>query len=220
MSTVIYSPEQKQKADKKLLTTVKIGIASGILCLVAAFAWYIAITGIIGIKKWDPSIYAVGPAVLLGAGIALLLANIILFFKHKKLKAASLPVKHDLKRDKHLYMLLIPGVVLVFIFRYLPMYGVVLGFKDYKIKSGILFSPWCGLDNFTRFFERRVASNVIWNTVYIGVTQLLITFPVPIILALLLNELHSNKFRRTVQSIIYMPHFISWIYVLTHFNTI
>lgn len=88
---------------------------------------------------------------------------------------------------------------------------MILAFKDYKVKAGILFSQWCGLDNFTRFFGRAVAGQIIGNTLFIGVTQLLITFPVPILLALLLNELKSNSYRRVVQTIIYLPHFISWV---------
>ena len=69
-------------------------------------------------------------------------------------------------------------------------------FKTYKVKSGILFSAWCGMENFTRFFSRDIAWDVIGNTLFIGVTQLIITFPIPIILALLLNELHCKNSKR------------------------
>ena len=117
----------------------------------------------------------------------------------------------DLWKDRYRYLLILPGLIVVFIFSYMPMYGIILAFKDYKIKSGILYSAWIGLENFTRFFKRPVAGSVIGNTLFIGITQLAITFPVPILLALLLNELRSNAYRRTVQTVIYLPHFISWV---------
>ena len=182
-----------------------------LLMIAGGGIWYVAITGIIGNKKWDFMTYGLGPAVCVAAGLLLLLITIIVFFTLPILKYYSTPVAHDLKRDKYKYLLIAPGIIAVFIFSYMPMYGVVLAFKDYKIKSGILYSSWIGLENFTRFFKRSVAGNVIWNTLFIGVTQLLITFPVPILLALLLNELKSNKFRRCIQSVIYLPHFVSWV---------
>ena len=117
----------------------------------------------------------------------------------------------DLKRTKGKYLMILPGLIFVFVFSYMPMYGIILAFKTYKVKSGIMFSAWCGMENFTRFFSRDIAWGVIGNTLFIGVTQLLITFPIPIILALLLNELHNKKFKKTVQSVIYLPHFVSWI---------
>ncbi len=123
------------------------------------------------------------------------------------------PLSRDLKRDKYLYLLIFPGILVVILFSYLPMYGIVLAFKDYKIKSGILFSQWNGMENFTRFFGRSIAKDIMLNTLFIGVTQLAITFPIPIVLALLLNELKSNRFRRITQSVIYLPHFVSWIII-------
>lgn len=182
-----------------------------LLLLAGGGIWYIAITGIVGNKNWDFMTYGLGPAITALAGAVLFVGSLIAFFLHPYFHEVSEPVKHDLKRDKYLYLLILPGILVVFVFSYMPMYGVILAFKDYKVKAGILFSEWCGLDNFTRFFGRAVAGQVIGNTLFIGVTQLLITFPVPIILALLLNELKSNSYRRVVQTIIYLPHFISWV---------
>ena len=189
----------------------KMSLLLGGLMMVGGGIWYVAITGIVGSKKWDFMQYGLGSAVLAAAGALVIVLALIAFFTMPVFKPVSVPVRKDLLRDKFLYLMILPGILTVFVFSYMPMYGIVLAFKDYKIKSGIMFSQWCGLENFSRFFQRSVAKDVILNTLLIGVTQLLITFPVPIILALLLNELKSNKFRRVTQSIIYLPHFISWI---------
>ncbi len=173
--------------------------------------WYIAITGIIGNKNWDFNLYGRGPALLAIVGGVLLVLTLAAYFLLPALKPWSSYTRRKLLRDRYRYMLIIPGLIVVFVFSYMPMYGIVLGFKNYKIKSGILFSQWVGLYNFERFFKSPVAGQVIWNTFYIGITQLLITFPVPILLALLMNELRSTAYRRTIQTIIYLPHFISWV---------
>lgn len=189
----------------------KVLLVLGGLCLIGGGVWYMAITGIVGIKRWDFMKYGLAPALMAIAGGVILVLDIAAYFTLPCFKEVSLPLKRDLKRDKARYMLMLPGLLAVFVFSYMPMYGIVLAFKDYKIKSGIIFSEWCGLENFTRFFGRTVAGDVIMNTLFIGITQLLITFPVPIILALLLNELKNEKFRRIIQSTIYLPHFVSWI---------
>ena len=173
--------------------------------------WYLAITGIIGNKKWDFQLYGLKPALLAAAGGALLLGDLICFFTLPSLKFWSTPIKRDLFKDRYRYLLILPGLIVVFVFSYMPMYGIVLAFKNYKIKSGIIFSQWVDMFHFERFFKTPVAGDVIGNTLFIGVTQLLITFPVPIILALLMNELRSVTYRRTVQTVVYLPHFISWV---------
>lgn len=207
----------KQTAKNKNNATLKLAAALSFMLLVAGVAVFLARTGSGEFKNWDAwdASNARMPYSLMLAGFAGLVATVALFFRLPSYKHASVPLVHDIKRDKYLYMLILPGILAVFIFSYMPMYGVILAFKEYKTKSGILFSEWIGLVNFTRFFGRSVAKSVIGNTLFIGVTQLLITFPVPIILALLLNELRSVKFRRVMQSIIYLPHFISWIIVYT-----
>ena len=185
--------------------------ALSLVLLAGGAIWYVAITGIIGNKKWDFMTYGLGPAILAGVGGAMLLGTLIAFFFHPYFHDAAEPVKHDLKRDKYMYLLILPGLLVVFVFSYMPMYGIILAFKDYKVKAGIMFSQWCGLENFNRFFGRAIAGQVIGNTLFIGLSQLAITFPVPILLALLLNELKSNSYRRITQTIIYLPHFISWV---------
>ncbi len=181
------------------------------LMLISGGIWYLAITGIIGNKKWDFMQYGLKPAILAVAGAVLLIADLVYFFTAPGLKYWSIPVARDLWKDRFRYLLILPGLIVVFVFSYMPMYGIVLAFKNYKIKSGILFSEWVGMYQFDRFFKSPVAGQTIWNTLFIGVTQLAITFPVPIILALLMNELRSTSYRRTIQTIIYLPHFISWV---------
>ena len=193
------------------ITVFKLLLALSALLIAGGAAWYVAVTGIIGRKEWDFMQYGLSPALVAAAGGVLLVATIAAYFVLPAFRSTSAPLLRDLKRDRYLYLLILPGILAVFVFSYMPMYGIILAFKDYKIKSGIMFSQWCGMQNFTRFFGRSVAGDVIWNTLFIGVTQLAITFPVPILLALLLNELRSNRFRRTTQSIIYLPHFISWV---------
>lgn len=198
-------------SSRRAMTVIKALLILSALAIVGGAVWYVAITGIIGKKDWDFIRYGLAPAITSGAGFVLLAGTLIAFFTLPSLKAASTPVIHDLRRDKYLYLLILPGILVVFVFSYMPMYGIILAFKDYKIKSGITFSPWCGMENFTRFFGRSIAGSVIGNTLFIGVTQLLITFPIPIILALLLNELKSTRYRKVVQTIIYLPHFVSWV---------
>ena len=198
-------------SSRRALTILKALLALSALCIAGGAVWYVTVTGVVGKKDWDFIRYGLAPAITCGAGFVLLLGTLIAFFTLPCYRGASTPLLHDLKRDKYLYLLILPGILVVFVFSYMPMYGIILAFKDYKIKSGIMFSPWCGLENFTRFFGRSIAGSVIGNTLFIGITQLLITFPIPIILALLLNELKSTRYRKLVQTIIYLPHFVSWV---------
>lgn len=208
------TPSGVSKGDRSALIW-KVVLALSILAVIVGGAWYIAVTGTIGIKDWDFMTYGLGPALLAAGGVLLLALTVIAYFLIPALRPRSKPLLRDLKRDRYMYLLILPGILLVFVFSYMPMYGIILAFKEYKIKSGIIFSQWNGLTNFTRFFGRSVSGSVIANTFFIGVTQLLITFPIPIIMALLLNELRSRRYRRIVQSVIYLPHFISWVIVYT-----
>ena len=184
---------------------------AGAALLIGGAVWYVAAAGIVGSGAWDPAAHGRPPLVTAAAGGLLLIGDIAAWFLLPCFREASAPLKHDLKRDRARYLLLLPGLLLVFVFNYRPMYGIILAFKRFRVKSGILFSEWCGLENFARFFGRSVAWDVIGNTLFIGITQLIITFPVPILLALLLNELRSRRFRGLVQSTIYLPHFVSWV---------
>ncbi|OAS82682.1 MULTISPECIES: ABC transporter permease [Metabacillus] len=113
------------------------------------------------------------------------------------------------------YLFLLPGIVWFFIFSYIPMYGITIAFKDFNFVKGILGSPWAGLKYFEQFFNYYQAGEIIRNTIIISLMKLIIGFPMPIILALMLNEVRVAKFKRTVQTISYLPHFISWVVVVT-----
>ena len=119
----------------------------------------------------------------------------------------------ELFRHRYLLLLMLPGIAYFVIFRYVPIYGVILAFKEYDVYEGILFSPWVGLKHFRRLFEQHDVARVFWNTVEISVLRIVFGFPMPIILALLLNEIFNTKFKRTVQTISYLPHFLSWVVV-------
>lgn len=114
-------------------------------------------------------------------------------------------------RDWRLYVFILPAVVYTALFCYKPMYGILIAFKKYSVRKGILGSPWVGFDNFKRIFSSYWFPYILRNTLVISGLDLLIGFPLPIILALLLNELRSAKFRGTVQTISYAPHFISTV---------
>ena len=116
--------------------------------------------------------------------------------------------------DKSLYLMLIPGAVILIIYSYIPIFGLQIAFKDFDIAKGIWGSPWVGLDNFKYiFFSYPGFGKVVFNTVYIAVLKMIFRYITPIIVALLLNEVMHIKFKRTVQMLIYLPHFISWIVI-------
>ncbi|MGI6689687.1 MAG: ABC transporter permease [Christensenellales bacterium] len=110
-----------------------------------------------------------------------------------------------------LYAMVLPAVVLLAIFSYYPMYGVILAFKDFKILKGIMDSPWVGI----KYFEQAFNDSYFWmtfrNSLIISSYKLFFGFPVPIVFALLLNELRSSTFRRFTQTVAYLPHFMSWV---------
>jgi len=112
---------------------------------------------------------------------------------------------------KHLYILFLPCLIYLIIFSYIPMCGIVLAFKDYSIKGGIFGSAWAGLENFRDLFSNPDFFKVTMNTVKISTYKLIFGFPVPILISLLLNELRSLRFKKTIQTIIFLPHFISWV---------
>lgn len=120
-------------------------------------------------------------------------------------------IKYDYKKNKIVYWLLIPVVLYYIIFHYLPMGGLVIAFKDYRPGRGIIKSVWIGFDNFTRFFRSYYCWDLIRNTLQISILSIVFGFPAPIFLAILLNELRQKKFKKVVQTITYMPHFISTV---------
>lgn len=116
-------------------------------------------------------------------------------------------------RQWDLQLMVIPALLFILIFSYVPMYGVLMAFQDYNLFKGFTDSPWVGLKHFEMLFNAPEFRNVIRNTVVISLLKLLIGFPAPIILALMLNEVRSPAFKRTVQTISYLPHFLSWVIV-------
>ena len=118
-------------------------------------------------------------------------------------------LKLDLQRNYQAYLMVLPSIVLIFIFAYIPMYGILMAFENYRPQLGVLGSKWVGLYHFKDFLTSPHSLNVIRNTLFISVYSLLVGFPCPIILALLLNEVRCQAYKRTVQTISYMPYFIS-----------
>ncbi|ANB58601.1 binding--dependent transport system inner membrane component family protein [Anoxybacillus sp. B7M1] len=110
-----------------------------------------------------------------------------------------------------LHAMLLPAIVIVFIFQYIPMVGLVMAFQDYEPWLGFLRSPWVGLEHFKTMFEYEDARQVIWNTFVISTLKIIFNLGVPLAFALLLNEIYVMKFKRTVQTIVYLPHFLSWV---------
>ncbi|MCD7751067.1 MAG: ABC transporter permease subunit [Lachnospiraceae bacterium] len=121
--------------------------------------------------------------------------------------------KKDLRRNRALYLLVLPVVIFYIVFHYAPMYGAIIAFKDYTPSLGVMKSPWVGLSNFTRFFNSPYFFRLIRNTLLLSIYNLIFGFPAPIILALLLNEVRNTKFKSLTQTITYLPHFISMVVV-------
>ncbi|MEK3913370.1 sugar ABC transporter permease [Paenibacillus sp. FSL H7-0331] len=120
----------------------------------------------------------------------------------------------DLKKNKYIYIMLLPVLAYYGIFHYGPMYGLQIAFKDFSPGLGIWGSEWIGFQHFTEFFNGFYFWRLIKNTLLINIYELLFAFPAAIILALLLNEIRSNMFKRIVQTISYLPHFISIVVVV------
>lgn len=117
------------------------------------------------------------------------------------------------KREWQIYLLLAPTVIWFLLFLYKPMYGLQIAFKDYSVFRGIADSPWVGFQHFITLFENDQFLRAIRNTVYISAASLVFGFPVPIILALMFNEILNVKYKRTAQTIVYLPHFISAVII-------
>lgn len=110
-------------------------------------------------------------------------------------------------------LMVLPALALIFIFSYIPMYGILMSFQDFNIFKGMGDSPWVGMKHFRMFFESPEFMNVMRNTIVISLLKFLIGFPAPILLALMLNEVRHLFFKRLVQTVSYLPHFLSWVIV-------
>ena len=117
-----------------------------------------------------------------------------------------------------LYLLLLPALAWLIVFCYAPMYGVTIAFKDYKVKAGIMGSPWAGMKYFEQFFSTSIAVKSIRNTLLLSLYSLIFSFPAPIIFALLLNLLNNQRFKKFVQTLSFAPHFISVVVVVSMMN--
>lgn len=116
-------------------------------------------------------------------------------------------------KHKGLYIMLLPGLIYFIMFRYIPMGGLVIAFKDYNPFVGIWDSAWVGLKQFQKFFDTPDFLRLLRNTLGISILQLILFFPMPILLSLLMNEVRHNGYKRTVQTLVYIPHFVSWVIV-------
>ncbi|WP_433435181.1 ABC transporter permease [Nonomuraea sp. CA-141351] len=133
---------------------------------------------------------------------------------------AAVPLLERLKRDWTLLVLCLPGMLYFVAFFYVPLLGNVIAFKDYAPFLGIAGSPWVGLDNFVMLLEEPEFWSAVGNTLQITLLQLILYFPAPIALALLLNSLVGHRIKRFVQSVVYLPHFLSWVVVVAMFQQV
>lgn len=116
-----------------------------------------------------------------------------------------------LRREWPFHLLLLPGLILIIVYHYVPMFGLLMAFQDYYPAMGITGSEWVGLDNFRYVFSMPDTMEVIGNTLIIAVMKIVVDQIVPVVIALLLNELRNQLFKRSVQTLIYLPHFMSWV---------
>ncbi|TLS50775.1 sugar ABC transporter permease [Paenibacillus antri] len=130
-----------------------------------------------------------------------------------KRRAARGGVLRRFAKQLDIQMMVLPGILLVLVFSYIPMYGVLMAFQDYSIFNGFLASPWVGLKHFRMFFESPEFYEVMRNTIVISLLKFFVGFPAPILLALMLNEVRNMAFKRIVQTVSYLPHFLSWVIV-------
>jgi len=112
-----------------------------------------------------------------------------------------------------MYLLLIPGIAFMLLFKYAPMYGIVIAFQDFNIFAGVAGSEWVGTAQFERLIRSDEFLQVLVNTLLISLYKITLLFPIPIVIALMLNEVRRMFFKRTIQTIIYLPHFLSWVII-------
>ncbi|MBQ8087538.1 MAG: sugar ABC transporter permease [Clostridia bacterium] len=135
-----------------------------------------------------------------------------------KLKPESMPLWRRLARSWQLYVLALPAVIWIIVFAYAPMYGVQIAFKEYKVNLGITGSPWIGLKYFNQLFSLPNFKTLVMNTLLLSVYSLLWSFPVPILLALMLNQVKSKGYKKFVQTVTYAPYFISTVVLVSMLN--
>jgi len=131
--------------------------------------------------------------------------------KTVEIKSPRKSTWEQVKRMKLLYVMLLFPAIMLFIFNYLPMYGVIIAFKNFSPGLGIWDSPWNDFEHFKRLFTDFMFLRALKNTLFISILKIVIAFPAPIIFAILLNEIRNQKFLKVTQSISYLPHFMSWV---------
>ena len=126
----------------------------------------------------------------------------------------------NMDRDWQLWVMLLPGIVYIFIFCYIPMYGAQLAFREYSFTTGITGGQWVGLKYFKQYFESSMFVSTLKNTVVISGCSILFGFPAPIVLALIINQIRNNRWKRTVQTTVYIPYFISTVVLVSMLNVL
>lgn len=121
--------------------------------------------------------------------------------------------KSKIRQNLPLFSMFLPVLMFYLIFKYAPMFGTVIAFKDYNLADGYLHSPWVGMKNFQMLFTHHRTVQIIRNSLILGILSIAANFPFPIMLAILLNELRKMWFKKAVQTIVYLPHFFSWVIV-------
>ena len=119
-------------------------------------------------------------------------------------------------KQRSIQLFVLTGVIYIFVFHYLPMFGIIIGFKEYKVTSGIkgmFTSPWVGMKYFKEFFTDYKFPELFRNTMILSISKLVISFPIPIIFAIMLNEVRNKKAKKFIQTVSYLPYFISWVIV-------
>lgn len=132
---------------------------------------------------------------------------------YKKMRKSELWKR--IKKNKLIYLMILPGLLYFFIYKYLPMYGLIISFQEYKPYLGISGSEWVGLEHFKRLFASPDFWMIFKNTLILFGLQIFVYFPIPIILSLMLNEVRHSFFKKGVQTLVYIPHFMSWVVIVS-----
>ncbi len=139
--------------------------------------------------------------------------NVVTLSNGKTVTVNRMSTGRYMLQHRWLYFMLIPGALYFILFRYIPMGGLIIAFKEYSPFKGMWGSPWVGFNQFVKFFSANDFSKLLTNTLGISLLQLVLYFPAPIILSLFLNEVRHSGYKRVVQTLVYIPHFVSWVIV-------
>lgn len=139
-------------------------------------------------------------------------------FKKRKVntlavRADQMSWKKNIRRYWPYYLMVLPGIIYMIVFRFVPMLGSVIAFQDYSVFKGIAGSEFVGLDNFKKLFDYSDFKRIFSNTLILGAYKIIFVFPIPVFLALMMNEIRNKKLKKTVQTAVYIPYFLSWIIV-------